>query len=81
MKIKCYLLLISSYQIFTSLDKEKDLLRVLYSHQVAMNMNMHSSTKEYKNRKKDNRKKTHYYQYLNNEAALSSSVYQFIHMG
>lgn len=81
MKIKCYFSLISSYQIFTSLDKEKDFLWVLYSHCLAMNMNMHSSSKEYKKGKKDNTKKNPYYQYLNNEAALSSSVHQFIHMG
>lgn len=35
-----------------------------------MNMNMHSGTKAYKNRKKDNIAKCDY-QYLNNEAALS----------
>lgn len=45
--------------MYTSLVKEKaDLLQVLYSRWVAMNMNMHSSTKGYKNRKKDNMQKT-----------------------
>lgn len=58
-KITCYLSLIWSYQIFTSLVEENaDLLEVLYSHWVAMNMNKHSGTKGYENRKKENIQKT-----------------------